>query len=163
MSVENPAAVLSEQVGGDHYSKLGMYQPWEVLRHWMTSEEFRGFMKGNAIVYLAREGDKGGDQDIAKAAHTLRAQLELGGMDHFAGASKMMGSCLTKPQKGARTMSIRGLILTLSCLTSLLFFAGVAAALAGADILAGGLFAFSGGAFAAMIGALGTLPWDGEE
>lgn len=60
-------------------------------------------------------------------------------------------------------MSIRGLILTLSCLTSLLFFAGVAAALAGADILAGGLFAFSGGAFAAMIGALGTLPWDGEE
>lgn len=79
MSVENPAAVLSEQVGGDHYSKLGMYQPWEVLRHWLTPEEFRGFMKGNAIVYLARERDKGGDQDIAKAAHTLRGQLELGG------------------------------------------------------------------------------------
>lgn len=59
------------QVGGDHYSKLGAYQPWQVMAEWMTPEELRGFMKGTVIAYLAREQDKGGDQDIAKALHTM--------------------------------------------------------------------------------------------
>lgn len=31
MKSDIPAS-LFEQVGGDHYRKLGMYQPWEVLR-----------------------------------------------------------------------------------------------------------------------------------
>lgn len=79
----SPAApkpsTLDEQVGGDHYRKLGAHQPWEVLRAWLTPEEFRGYMKGQAIAYLARERDKGGDEDIAKAAHYLRGLLELGG------------------------------------------------------------------------------------
>lgn len=65
------------QVGGDHYKKLGQYQPWEVLRHWLSEEEYRGWMKGNAIVYLAREQDKGGDQDIEKAAHHLQKLIEV--------------------------------------------------------------------------------------
>ena len=60
------------QVGGDHYKKLGHHQPWEVLATWMTPEELRGYMKGTVIAYLAREQDKGGDQDIAKALHTLQ-------------------------------------------------------------------------------------------
>ena len=71
------AGVLTTQVGGDHYSKLGQYQPWQVLQKWMTAEEFRGFMKGTAIAYLAREQSKGGREDIEKAAHTLRGYLEL--------------------------------------------------------------------------------------
>lgn len=65
------------QVGGDHYKSLGQYQPWDVLRHWLTPEEYRGWMKGNAIVYLAREKQKGGDQDIGKAAHHLQKLLEV--------------------------------------------------------------------------------------
>lgn len=73
-----PPSALDTQVGGDHYKKLGDYQPWEVLRHWLTPEEFRGYMKGTAIAYLARERDKGGMQDIAKAAHTLTGLTELG-------------------------------------------------------------------------------------
>lgn len=68
---------LEKQVGGDHYKKLGQYQPWEVLRRWLTPEEFRGYMKGQAIAYLARERDKGGDQDIAKAEHYLSGLLEM--------------------------------------------------------------------------------------
>ena len=60
------------QVGGDHYKKLGHHQPWEVLATWMTPEELRGYMKGTVIAYLAREQDKGGDQDIAKALHTMQ-------------------------------------------------------------------------------------------
>ena len=74
-----PAApsVLNIQEGGDHYKKLGAYQPWEVLGHWLTPEEFRGYMKGTAIAYLARERDKGGMQDISKAGHTLDGLVEL--------------------------------------------------------------------------------------
>lgn len=70
---------LDTQVGGDHYKKLGDYQPWEVLRRWLTPEEFRGYMKGTAIAYLAREKDKGGTQDIEKAMHTLAGFIDLEG------------------------------------------------------------------------------------
>ena len=65
------------EVDGDHYKKLGACQPWEVLRHWLTPEEFRGYMKGTAIAYLARERDKGGMVDISKAGHTLQGLVEL--------------------------------------------------------------------------------------
>lgn len=74
---EGISSVLETQVGGDHYKKLGQYQPWEVLRAWLTPEEFRGYMKGTAIAYLAREQDKGKDVDIEKAMHTLQGLLEL--------------------------------------------------------------------------------------
>lgn len=70
-------SALNTQVGGDHYKKLGDYQPWHVLRAWLTPEEFRGYMKGTAIAYLAREQDKGGLQDVEKGMHTLQGLLEL--------------------------------------------------------------------------------------
>ena len=72
-----PESALEAQVGGDHYKKLGEYQPWEVLARWMTPEELKGYGKGTAIAYLAREADKGGRQDIAKAIHTLQLYMEL--------------------------------------------------------------------------------------
>ena len=59
------------QIGGTHYTDMGAFQPWDVLQHWLTPEEYRGWQKGNAIVYLARERHKGGDTDIKKAAHHL--------------------------------------------------------------------------------------------
>lgn len=65
------------QVGGDHYRKHGIYQPWDVLQHWLTPEEYRGWQKGVAIVYLARERDKGGDQDIEKAGHHIHKLVEV--------------------------------------------------------------------------------------
>lgn len=77
---QDPAPTRSAfetQVGGAHYKAMGDYQPWEVLRHWLTPEEYRGYMKGTAIAYLARERAKGGTQDIAKAAHTLDALVEV--------------------------------------------------------------------------------------
>lgn len=74
---EEKESVTSKQVGGNHYAKLGDYQPWEVLRRWLTPEEFRGYLKGEAIVYLARERDKGGLTDIEKSAHVLQALVEF--------------------------------------------------------------------------------------
>ena len=76
-NVAEALSALDVQVGGDHYKKLGAYQPWEVLRRWLTPEEFRGYMKGTAIAYLAREQDKGGMLDIRKAGHTLQGLVEL--------------------------------------------------------------------------------------
>lgn len=65
------------QIGGDHYRAMGEFQPWDVLQHWLTPEEYRGYQKGVAIAYLARERAKGGDQDIAKAAHHLQKLIEV--------------------------------------------------------------------------------------
>lgn len=70
-------SVLNIQHGGDHYKKLGSFQPWQVLQAWLTPAEFRGYMKGTAIAYLARELDKGRDLDIDKAIHTLQGYMEL--------------------------------------------------------------------------------------
>lgn len=64
------------QVGGDHYKQLGDFQPWDVLSKWLTPEEYRGYQKGVAIAYLARERSKGGDQDIRKAVHHLQRLVE---------------------------------------------------------------------------------------
>jgi hypothetical protein len=76
---EQTRGALDMQIGGDHYKKLGAYQPWEVLAHWLTPEELRGYMKGTVIAYLARERDKGGDDDIAKAFHTGQLWKEVRG------------------------------------------------------------------------------------
>ena len=66
-----------KQIGGEHYKSMGDYQPWEVLRHWLTPEEYRGYQKGVVIAYLARERAKGGDQDLQKAAHHLQKLIEV--------------------------------------------------------------------------------------
>jgi hypothetical protein len=76
VTLATPSA-LDTQHGGDHYKQLGDYQPWQVLKAWLTEEEFRGYMKGTAIERLARERNKGGDLDIKKAAHTLQGFIEI--------------------------------------------------------------------------------------
>lgn len=81
------------QHGGDHYAKMPTdMQPWNVLKHWLTPEEYRGWQKGVAIVYLARERDKGGDLDIQKAIHHLERLAE-----EFTDADKQLGLPLAEP------------------------------------------------------------------
>lgn len=60
----------SVQVGGSHYKTMTI-QPWDAMQAWLTPEEFRGFLKGNAIKYLARANRKGGAEDVQKAHHYL--------------------------------------------------------------------------------------------
>ena len=64
------------QVGGDHYKKLKI-TPWEALQCWLTPEELRGYFKGEAIVYLAREVSKAGPMDVSKARHVLQKLEEI--------------------------------------------------------------------------------------
>ena len=63
-----------KQVGGSHYKSLNI-QPWDAMESWLTPEEFRGFLKGNAIKYLARK--KNAD-DLQKAQHYLEKLNEVG-------------------------------------------------------------------------------------
>lgn len=64
-----------QQVGGDHYRDMPV-QPWEAMEAWMSTEAFRGYLRGNAIKYLARCDAKGGIEDIRKAQHYLDRLLE---------------------------------------------------------------------------------------
>ena len=60
----------SRQVGGDHYKRMQV-SPWDALEAWLTPEEFRGFLKGTIIKYLARanSGKAPHDVEIGKAEH----------------------------------------------------------------------------------------------
>ena len=66
------------QVGGDHYKNMGV-QPWKAMESWMTPEQFAGFLRGNAIKYLARCDAKGGIDDIKKAKHYIDKLIEVRG------------------------------------------------------------------------------------
>ena len=69
------------QEGGTHYKEMKV-QPWDAMEAWLSPAQFRGFLLGSAIAYLARvntkgvEG-KGGMQDIKKAKHYLEKLIEL--------------------------------------------------------------------------------------
>ena len=77
VAAQTHVSAIDSQVGGDHYKKLGQYQPWQVAAACMTPAELRGYMKGTVLAYLMREGDKGGDQDIEKARHTIELWQEV--------------------------------------------------------------------------------------
>ena len=65
-----------QQVGGDHYRSLEI-QPWAAMQAWMSHEQFIGYLRGNAIKYLARAGAKGeAKEDYQKAMHYLGKLIE---------------------------------------------------------------------------------------
>jgi hypothetical protein len=72
---EGHLSARARQVGGVHYRKHRI-QPWDAMAEWFTPEEFRGFLKGSALKYIARERDKGGLVDLQKAHHYLETLIE---------------------------------------------------------------------------------------
>lgn len=76
-----PSSLASaQQYGGDHYVNMGV-QPWKAMEAWMSTEAFAGFLRGNAIKYLARADKKGGVEDLKKARHYLDKLLEVLGAE----------------------------------------------------------------------------------
>jgi len=73
-ALDNQAS--SRQVGGTHYANKTI-QPWGAMKEWMSKEEFVGYLRGNAIKYLARCNEKGGVEDIKKARHYLDKLIEV--------------------------------------------------------------------------------------
>lgn len=68
--IEEAARNTKKQDMVNHPSHYGGDTPYEVikvLKAWMTPDEYRGFLKGNVIKYLARARLKGGAQDYEKA------------------------------------------------------------------------------------------------
>lgn len=72
--IDEPAD--QRQIGGDHY-KSKLVQPWDAMKAWMSHDQFKGFLRGCAIKYLARCDDKGGLEDLLKARHYLDKLIEL--------------------------------------------------------------------------------------
>ena len=66
------------QVGGEHYLKKAV-QPWEAMEAWMTTEQFKGYLLGNCIKYLARAQDKHESplEDLLKCQHYLARLMEV--------------------------------------------------------------------------------------
>lgn len=72
---ERPSA-NTKQIAGTHYVSKEI-QPWDAMRSWMTPEQFKGFLRGNAIKYLARAYDKGSTvDDLLKASHYIEKLIE---------------------------------------------------------------------------------------
>ena len=59
-----------KQVGGDHYSKMKI-QPAEFI-----NKNKMLFTEGNAIKYICRHINKGGEQDLQKAKHYIDMIIE---------------------------------------------------------------------------------------
>lgn len=59
-----------EEVHNKHYALLTP-EPIDLLESWMTIEQFRGFLKGNVIKYIARYEYKNGKEDLVKAEDYL--------------------------------------------------------------------------------------------
>jgi hypothetical protein len=66
----------NRMVGGTHYTSRTV-QPWTAMEAWMSKEEFVGFLRGNAIKYLARCNEKGGVEDVKKAQHYIEKLIEV--------------------------------------------------------------------------------------
>lgn len=59
------------QVAGSHY-KTKTIQPWDYI----AANEL-GYFEGNVVKYVSRWRDKGGVEDLRKAAHYLQKLIEL--------------------------------------------------------------------------------------
>lgn len=64
------------QVAGEHYTSKSV-QPWQAMESWMSEEQFKGFLRGNVIKYVARYDEKGGKTDLQKAKHYLDKLIEM--------------------------------------------------------------------------------------
>lgn len=67
----NASAANQTQIGGNHYTRKAI-QPWEVIER-----NGMGFFDGNALKYIMRYQDKGGVEDLKKAAHYIDKLIEI--------------------------------------------------------------------------------------
>lgn len=70
------AGIVSErasdrQVAGTHYVTRAM-QPWDYI-----AANNLGYFEGNVVKYVSRWRDKGGVEDLRKAAHYLQKLIEI--------------------------------------------------------------------------------------
>lgn len=91
-----------DPINPDHYKAGGM-EVIDILRAKLSPEEFRGFLKGNAIKYITRAEAKGREEDYKKAAWYTSM---LAGVDPVARLSFLHGcrQCRQKAIDRARSL-----------------------------------------------------------
>lgn len=67
-----PTPANAKQEGGTHYAKHEALQHWDVVAHFGLD-----YFQGQITKYVLRWKDKGGVQDLRKAAHFLEKYIEL--------------------------------------------------------------------------------------
>ena len=66
MEKTTTAPSTKDATSPEHYKQGGM-QVIDILKAKMSSEEFKGFCKGNVLKYVMREAHKNGVEDLKKA------------------------------------------------------------------------------------------------
>jgi len=62
------------QIDGSHYKEMNI-QPWDAMEVLLSPDEFIGFLKGNYLKYLMRDGKKPGARLDAEKANHYAAKL----------------------------------------------------------------------------------------
>jgi hypothetical protein len=61
------SVVKADLVNPQHYQGAGGMQVLDVLKAFLSPEEFKGFLKGNCLKYQLRCEKKGGTTDLSKS------------------------------------------------------------------------------------------------
>lgn len=84
------------KISPSHYSQLDP-EPIDVMRSWLTTDQFAGYLKGSVIKYLSRAGYKEGEStldDLEKARWFLDRWIQLereGALDNLVRISEQAG------------------------------------------------------------------------
>ena len=78
---DKPTYSTIKAAGADNVNHPKHYTTGEIeciayIEDKLTSEEFRGYIKGNVIKYITRERNKGGDEDLKKAKWYIDRLIE---------------------------------------------------------------------------------------
>jgi hypothetical protein len=60
--------------GGSHYKDLSP-EPINVIKGWLSCEEYEGYLRGNVVKYIGRYKLKGGVADLRKAKDYLEEMI----------------------------------------------------------------------------------------
>lgn len=75
----NDTTDTTDKINPAHY-RQGDVECIDAICAALTPEEFRGFLKGNALKYVWREQHKGGSEDLRKAqwylTHLLKTEAD---------------------------------------------------------------------------------------
>jgi len=75
---DKATVVEADKVNPPHY-KVGGIEVIDYIKAKLTPEEFRGYLKGNVLKYVSREGHKNGDtKDLEKANWYIGRYIEEG-------------------------------------------------------------------------------------
>ena len=68
---------MTDEVNHPAHYNDGAIETWDYIVDKLTTQELRGYVKGNILKYISREKNKDGDRDMRKAQWYLNKFLEI--------------------------------------------------------------------------------------